>query len=239
MRQQLPALGLSLSRFPSVLLAVAVLSTLFAPALIQLTGRQTDPSFLDNRPPARMPALPSSFSLGALGQFRKELIAFIDDNFGLRAEMVKLNVRVRSAIGVSAIPGLFKGKEGWFFLKTDSDVLDQVRALNRFTDEELDEWIDLMEAQQRWVKAQGAAMVVVVAPNQHTIYPERMPLTSIGSGPRRGWIKSCGGYRNADRISSSSIQGAICGPRGNRICSITNMRIIGTLSAHSSPTRPR
>ncbi len=133
MRQQLPALGLSLGRLPSVLLAVAVLATLFAPALIQLTGRQTDPSFLDNRPPARMPALPSSFSLGALGQFRKELIAFIDDNFGLRAEMVKLNIRVRSAIGVSAIPGMFMGKEGWFFLKTDSDVLDQVRALNRFT----------------------------------------------------------------------------------------------------------
>jgi alginate O-acetyltransferase complex protein AlgJ len=175
MRQQLPALGVSLGRLPSALLTIAVLATLFAPALIQLTGRQTDPSFLDNRPPARMPALPSSFSLGALGQFRKELIAFIDDNFGLRAEMVKLNIRVRSAIGVSAIPGMFMGKEGWFFLKTDSDVLDQVRALNRFTDEELDEWIDLMEAQQRWVKAQGAAMVVVVAPNQHTIYPEYLP----------------------------------------------------------------
>ncbi len=176
MRQQLPALGISLSRLPSALLIVVVLSTLFAPALIQLAGRQTDPSFLDNRPPARFPAWPSSFSLGALKQFREGLISFVEDNFGLRAEMVKLNVRVRSAIGVSAIPGLFMGKEGWFFLKTDSDVLDQVRALNRFTDEELDEWIDLMEAQQRWVKAQGAAMVVVVAPNQHSIYPERMPL---------------------------------------------------------------
>lgn len=175
MRQQLPALGLSLGRLPSVLLMIAVLATLFAPALIQLTGRQTDPSFLDNRPPARMPAWPSSFSLGDLGQFRKDLIAFIDDNFGLRAEMVKLNIRVRSAIGVSAIPGMFMGKDGWFFLKTDSDVLDQVRALNRFKDDELDEWIDLMEAQQRWVKAQGAAMVVVIAPNQHTIYPEYLP----------------------------------------------------------------
>ena len=112
MGQQLPTLGLSLGRLPSALLAIAVLATLFAPALIQLTGRQPDPSFLDNRPPSRMPALPSSLSLGALGQFRKDLIAFIDDNFGLRAEMVKLNVRVRSAIGVSAIPGLFKGKEG-------------------------------------------------------------------------------------------------------------------------------
>src|SRR5262245_17126005 len=100
-RQQLPALGLSLGRLPSALLIVAVLSTLFAPALIQLTGRQTDPSFLDNRPPARAPALPASLSLNALGQFRTELINFVDDNFGLRAEMVKLNIRVRSAIGVS------------------------------------------------------------------------------------------------------------------------------------------
>src|ERR1044072_2084924 len=174
-RQQLPALGLTLGRIPSALLIVAVLATLFAPALIQITGRQTDPSFLDNRAPARMPDWPTSFSLGALGQFRSDLVTFIDDNFGLRAEMVKLNVRIRSAIGVSAIPGMFMGKEGWFFLKTDSDVLDQVRALNRFADDELDEWIDLMEAQQRWVKAQGAAMVIVIAPNQHTIYPEYLP----------------------------------------------------------------
>jgi hypothetical protein len=175
-RQQLPAPGLSLGRLPSLLLTLTVLATLFAPALIQLTGRRTDPSFLDNRPPARSPAFPSSFSLGALRQFHTEFINYIDDNFGLRAEMVKLNVRLRSAIGVSAIPGLFIGKEGWFFLKTDSDVLDQVRALNRFTAEELDEWIDLMEAQQRWVKSQGAAMVILIAPNQHTIYPEHMPL---------------------------------------------------------------
>src|ERR1041384_3256509 len=174
-RQQLPALGLTLGRIPSALLIVAVLATLFAPALIQITGRQTDPSFLDNRAPARMPDWPTSFSLGALGQFRSDLVTFIDDNFGLRAEMVKLNVRIRSAIGVSAIPGMFMGKEGWFFLKTDSDVLDQVRGLNRFTDAELDEWIDLMEAQQRRVQDQGAALVVLIAPNQHTIYPEYLP----------------------------------------------------------------
>ena len=240
MRQQLPALGVSLGRLPSVLLTVAVLATLFAPALIQLTGRQTDPSFLDNRPPARMPALPSSFSLGALGQFRKELIAFIDDNFGLRAEMVKLNIRVRSAIGVSAIPGMFMGKEGWFFLKTDSDVLDQVRALNRFTDEELDEWIDLMEAQQRWVKAQGAAMVIVVAPNQHTIYPERMPLYVNRVWPETRLDQI---MRRLQERGSSLV---VVDPRrdlwaaGNRsACSITNTRITGTRSAHSSRIRQR
>ena len=194
MRQQLPALGISLGRLPSVLLMIAVLATLFAPALIQLAGRQTDPSFLDNRPPARMPALPSSLSLGALEQFRKELIAFIDDNFGLRAEMVKLNIRVRSAIGVSAIPGMFMGKEGWFFLKTDSDVLDQVRALNRFTDEELDEWIDLMEAQQRWVKAQGRGHGHRHRAELSTrSIPNACRVTSIAFGRKRGSIRSCGG----------------------------------------------
>lgn len=174
-RQQLPALGVALGRLPSVLLVVAVLATLFAPALIQLAGRQTDPSFLDNRPPARFPALPPSLSLRALDQFRTGLVSFVDDNFGLRAEMVKLNIRVRGAIGVSAIPGLFIGKEGWHFLKTEADILDQVRGLNRFTDQDLDEWIDLMEAQQRWVKAQGAAFIIIIAPNPHTIYPEHLP----------------------------------------------------------------
>src|SRR3954462_9135210 len=69
MRQKLPALGVSLSRLPSALLIVSVLATLFAPALIQLAGRQTDPSFLDNRPPAQMPALPSSLSLSTLREF--------------------------------------------------------------------------------------------------------------------------------------------------------------------------
>src|SRR5690242_4370327 len=103
-RQQLPALGLTLGRLPSALLTFAVLATLFAPALIQLAGRQTDPSFLDNRRPASMPTLPSSLSRGDWAQFEKGLTDFIDDNFGLRVEMVKLNVRARSAIGVSAIP---------------------------------------------------------------------------------------------------------------------------------------
>src|SRR5690349_20737219 len=127
-RQQLPALGLSPGWLSGALLTVAVLATLFAPALIQLTSRQTDPSFLDNRPPARMPAWPSSLSLGDWRRFHSGLTDFIDDNFGLRAEMVELNVRLRGAIGVSAIPSLLVGKDGWFFLKTDADVLDQARG---------------------------------------------------------------------------------------------------------------
>src|ERR1044072_3822185 len=109
--QQLPALGISLGRAASVLLSVAALTTLFAPALIQFAGQRTDPSFMDNRPPARMPALPSSLSLGALRKFHTELISFIDDNFGLRVEMIQLNIRVRGAIGVSAIASLIMGKE--------------------------------------------------------------------------------------------------------------------------------
>ena len=71
---------------------------------------------------------------------------------------------------------MFVGKEGWFFLKTDNDVLDQVRGLNRFTDADLDAWIDLDgELQQRWVESQGAAFIIVIAPNSHTIYREHLP----------------------------------------------------------------
>jgi hypothetical protein len=174
-RQQRPALGLPLARLPSALLTLAVLTTLFAPALIQLAGRQTDPSFLDNRPPATMPALPSSLSLDSLRQFHSGFIRFIEDNFGLRAEMVQLNIGARRAIGVSAAPGLLIGKDGWFFLKTDAYVLDQFRGLNRFSDQDLDAWIDLMELQRQSMERQGAVFVILIAPNQQTIYPEHMP----------------------------------------------------------------
>jgi alginate O-acetyltransferase complex protein AlgJ len=174
MKQQLPALGVWLGRIPSLLLSVVVLGTLCAPALIQLTGQSTDTSFLDNSPPARMPKLPTS--IDGMEPFRNGVIKFIDDNFGLRAEMVRLNVLMQASIGVSSVPSLMMGKDGWFFLKTHNDILDQFRGLNRFTDNELEAWIDTMELYQRWLEQQGIAFTVVVAPNQQTIYPEYMPM---------------------------------------------------------------
>lgn len=175
MKQQLPALGVWLSRIPSLLLTIVVLVTLSAPAFIQIIGRSTDPSFIFNRPLAGMPAFPDSMS--SFDRFRDDLIKFVDDNFGLRAEMVQLNILIHSWFGESGVPSLVAGKAGWMFLKEDTAIQDQFRGLNRFTDEELDLWIDTAEIYQKWLEKQGRAFLMLVAPNQQTIYPEYMPMS--------------------------------------------------------------
>jgi alginate O-acetyltransferase complex protein AlgJ len=173
MKQQLPPLGVWLNRAASRLLIILVLVTLCAPALVQLTGNATDPTFIDNRQPAPMPGLPTT--IDQLAEFRDSFIKYTDDNFGLRAELVRLNVLVHSWIGVSSVPGLVIGKNNWFFLKADHGSFDQFRGLNRFSNAELDAWIDTVDAYRRWLDAQGIAFMVVVAPNQQTVYPEYMP----------------------------------------------------------------
>jgi hypothetical protein len=173
MQQQLPPSGVWLNRVVSFLLTVLVLGTLCAPALVHLTGNATDPTFIDNRRPAPLPGLPTT--IDRLDKFRDNVIKYVDDNFGLRAELVRLNVLVNSWVGVSSVPGLLIGKDNWFFLKTDYASLDQFRGLNQFSDQELDAWIDTAEGYRAWLEAQGIAFMVVVAPNQQTVYPEYMP----------------------------------------------------------------
>ncbi len=173
MKQQLPALGIWLGKAQSWVLCLLLLSALSAPAIVQLTGRSTDPSFIDNRPPAPLPTLPRS--VGDVVKFRDGVSKFVGDNFGLRAELVKLNVLTHYWIGVSSIPADVVGKNGWFFLKNDFAIFDQFRALDRFTDAGLDSWIDTMEQYRQWLATQGIAFMVVVVPNQQTVYPEYMP----------------------------------------------------------------
>ena len=114
-------------------------------------------------------------SIGEAGHFRDGLIKYVDDNFGLRAEFVKLDVKLHYWLGVSSIPAMLIGKEGWTFLKTDFDSFNQFRGLNRFTDTGLNTWIDDMEIYRQWLEANGIHFMVVVAPNKETIYPDYMP----------------------------------------------------------------
>ena len=173
MKQQLPALGIWLGRIQSWMLCLLILGSLATPAIVQIAGLSTDPSFIDNRPPAPLPALPRS--VRDVEEFRDRVSKFAGDNFGLRAELVKLNVLIHHWMGISSIPAVVVGKNGWVFLKNDFAVFDQFRALDRFTDAGLDSWIASMERYRQWLANQGIDFMVVVVPNQQTVYPEYMP----------------------------------------------------------------
>ena len=86
MKQQMPSFGVWLGRAQSWLLSAAVIGTLAAPAIVQIAGKATDTRSIDNRLPAPFPRWPGSFADAAA--FREGVGKFIDDNFGLRAELV-------------------------------------------------------------------------------------------------------------------------------------------------------
>jgi hypothetical protein len=78
------------------------------------------------------------------------------------------------------------GKDGWFFHRTMDDALDQVRGVSRFTPQELDRWIHVMEANQRWLADRGVRMLITIAPSKAAIYPEYLPdWANIANDDRR------------------------------------------------------
>lgn len=172
MAQQLPNFGKKQTKIQSVCLVI-LFSFIFIPSMLQLIGMGKDNTFIDNRIPQKFPNFPARF--GDISKFKKELSQFFQDNFGLRAELVRLNILINLKIGVSSVPGLVLGKEGWLFLKNDYAILDQYRGINKFSTKELEMWVSTLNQYRDWLDKQKIYFVVVVAPNQQTVYSEYMP----------------------------------------------------------------
>jgi hypothetical protein len=188
MKQQLPPLGVWLGKVPSIALCVLAAIALTAPAIVHLSGNNADTLSLDNRRPVPFPALPARVdveSFDRLWLLRKRLAYYMDNVFGLRAELIILNARIRMLIGLPAADTLVAGRDGWQFLKTYEDVLDQYRGIKPMSAAALDAWIDTMERRQREVEAQGGAFMVFIAPDQQTVYADYMPAWATRVGPTR------------------------------------------------------
>jgi hypothetical protein len=147
--------------------------SLCLPAVMQFTGLSSDAKIVLNRPLATMPSLPRS--LDGFERFRQGATNFVEDNFGLRTEMIRLNYYIHAWLGVSSSAAHLIGKDGWFFLKEDLGIFDQFRGANLFKDRELDDWIDNVDMYRVWLEKRGIAFEVVIAPNKQTIYPDYMP----------------------------------------------------------------
>jgi hypothetical protein len=68
------------------------------------------------------------------------------------------------------------GKEGRLFLANDAnDVLAQHAGRRRLGPQQLDHWRALLEARSAWCERVGAAYLLLVPPNAHSVYPELLP----------------------------------------------------------------
>ncbi|MGE4607620.1 MAG: hypothetical protein AAEJ52_12840 [Myxococcota bacterium] len=160
----------SLNRI-AILVAVAI--GLLAPMAGLIGGYHGDVAALEFREPALLPEIPRNAE--KLRAFPSEMDAFLEDHFGFRSQLLALNSRLHVAIGVSSLPRLMLGKEGWLFHRTPDRVLDQYRGIDRFSPTELERWVLTMERRQRWLAKRGIRMLITIAPTKHAIYPEYVP----------------------------------------------------------------
>src|SRR3954466_5872982 len=96
--QRLPPLGIGFGKGAAVALCIAIAVSLLTPAAVHFTGNATDTATIDNRRHEAVPAFPTGLSIESLDRLwllRKRLSYYLDVAFGLRAELVTANAKIR------------------------------------------------------------------------------------------------------------------------------------------------
>jgi len=91
--------------------------------------------------------------------------------------MIEAGAQERLDLPPSLADGkVVRGKDGWLFLDNDSNrVIAQHTGELTFTEEQLEQWRYLLETRIAWLERAGAHYHFLVAPNAHSIYPDKLP----------------------------------------------------------------
>lgn len=119
------------------------------------------------------------FVLDSPFEFPGPFTRYYNEHFPLRGRFVLWNNLLRLKLfGISAIPKVVVGKEGWLFLheaEAGPSTVDYYRSVRLFNRRELAHWKQVLEERRQWLSARGIHYLFLVAPNKNTIYPEKMP----------------------------------------------------------------
>jgi hypothetical protein len=125
-------------------------------------------------------AEPPSLALRDIRRLFPDLDSYLSDRFGLRTSLIRWNSILRvMVLGVSPIPSVVVGKEGWLFYRSevlaDGNSLNDYRGTIPLSDSELTKLWGRLEANRRMLGSMGIPYLVVIAPNKHTLYSEHLP----------------------------------------------------------------
>lgn len=152
---------------------------LASPTIAILTGYENTFSVTERRDPTPFPGWPRTAV--DLKVFPDKFESFVNDNFGLRSQLVMANNYARFLIGVSGSKNVLVGKDGWLFLGADN-VVENYRGINEPKAKSIDLWFDTMNRRNDFLSRHGIRFLVVIVPDKHTIYPEYMPRHITRSG---------------------------------------------------------
>lgn len=144
-----------------------------APLVMTLMGGSGSSVASEFRKPTPLPGWPSTLS--ECLSFPSALERYLNDHFGGRALLIRLNSYSRFLISASGNERLIVGNDGWLFLSKEDGVLDRHRGLLMFSPEELKSWVDEYQRRMEWLQNQGIKGFMFIVPNKHSVYPEQIP----------------------------------------------------------------
>ena len=146
-----------------------------APLLKTGFSKMAATSAIEKRNLAVLPSLPRS--MDALKQFPDDFESYYQDNFGFRDRLTYLYSLLKFHIGDSPSERVIIGKDGWLFYNGDkyTDPVGDYRNINTFSNETLEAFAQDVQAKRNWLNKRGVEYLLVIAPNKHTIYPEKLP----------------------------------------------------------------
>ena len=113
--------------------------------------------------------LPENRIPGKKGQF----------TFPLRSHLIRANNFIKYKwFGVSAVPKVIAGKEGWLFQARENKPPDRAgyfSSIQPFTPQELEQWRRVLEQRRQWLAKRDIHYLLILAPDKSTIYPEYLP----------------------------------------------------------------
>ncbi|MDX2277591.1 MAG: hypothetical protein NW206_19245 [Hyphomonadaceae bacterium] len=135
-----------------------------------LFGAHERSSAQENRVLAQPPALPST--LEAWLELPRATDAFVRDQFGLRAKMIRANNRIRKSLGeTSPVTQVVVGREGFLLLREGLSI----SFGQEVNPDQVARTATLVCEMRRRLAARNVRFVYTVAPATTTIYPEAAP----------------------------------------------------------------
>lgn len=166
-----------------LLISFPFLALIFFPILNGQFAFIKDIKNFENRAMAAKPV----FKDEKIDSFPKRYEKFYNDNFSLRARMLK-TFNYLSIFILKKIPSdkfVIMGKDGWLFIA--GEEFDAFTGKNNLTQKELSDYKNELELRQKYLKERGCKFYFMIAPVKACIYPEKVPARrSARTGPSMG-----------------------------------------------------
>jgi len=108
--------------------------------------------------------------------FAENPVGYITDRLALRTAAITLRAKVLASLGESGSPQVIRGRDGFLFF-TESLHTEPL------TDQELSALTDKLTTLDQALAADGRRLIILIAPDKASIYPEMLPLHVLPRQP--------------------------------------------------------